>query len=256
MRHAESLYNIAPEKNFKYNPKYADSHLSEKGISQSIKTQDIINTINFEVIYVSPYYRAIETMENVFKTYPNKENVVAYVHPLLVELAGMIHEFIFDIKETKKTFRINNSKIKLDWSLFDEYVNNIKYNENLFFMNNWDLIEEYKRNELYEKFNTLYEKNNFEDYKIEVSKIIEQRYKINKKFESYKHAYERFIEFKKFINQKHKNSFDNKNQKILIISHKTFISIATSDKEYLLKNNKISKDCLVLDNCEIKPFRL
>ena len=45
-------------------------------------------------------------------------------------------------------------------------------------------------------------------------------------------------------------------KKILVISHKIFISIATSDENCIFKNNKTSKNCLVLDNCEIAPFSI
>ena len=255
MRHAETIYNSAPEKNFKYNPKYADSHLSQKGITQSLNIQNILNKLNIETIYISPYYRALETMEYALQSHPNAKNIVAYVHPELTELAGMMHEFIFDIKETKNNFNLN-SKIKVDWSIFDEYVKNIKYKENLFFMDNWDLIEEKKRDEIYFKFNDLYEKGDMDIYKKEVSKIIEERYKMKLKLESYKHAYQRFIDFKNYINNKYVNSMNDTEKKILVISHKTFISIATSDDNCIFKNNKTSKNCLVLDNCEIAPFSI
>ena len=150
-----------------------------------------------------------------------------------------------------------NSKIKVNWSIFDEYINKIKYNEKLFFMDNWDLIEENKREEIYNKLNEIREKGDMELYKKEVSKIIEERYKTKLKFESYKHVYQRFIDFKKYVKEKHKDSINNKDKKIIIISHKLFISIATSDSNTILKgNNQVSFNCLSLNNCELAPFLL
>lgn len=131
MRHAETLYNAINDKSVKYNPEYADSHLSEKGIKQAKSKQKELNEFNIELVYVSPYYRAIETMIYSLENHPNAENIIAYVHPKISELAGMMHEFILDIKQTKNDFK--NSKIKVNWSIFDEYVKNTKYGENLFF---------------------------------------------------------------------------------------------------------------------------
>ena len=256
MRHAETIYNTIKDKSAKYNPIYADCHLSEDGIAQSKAKQEFINKLDIETIYVSPYYRAIETMEYCLENHPNAKNIITYVHPKLAELSGMIHEFIFDINQTKERFNMN-SKIKVNWSIFDEYINKIKYNEKLFFMDNWDLIEENKREEIYNKLNEIREKGDMELYKKEVSKIIEERYKTKLKFESYKHVYQRFIDFKKYVKEKHKDSINNKDKKIIIISHKLFISIATSDSNTILKgNNQVSFNCLSLNNCELAPFLL
>jgi len=53
-------------------------------------------------------------------------------------------------------------------------------------------------------------------YKEEISKILEKRYRIGLKFKSYKHAYERFIDFKNYILDK--DAIDDKNKKIIAIS--------------------------------------
>ena len=135
MRHGETLYNSIKDKSIKYNPEYADSHLSDKGKEQAKSRQKDLNNLNIEIIYVSPYYRALETMEYAFENHPNIENIIAYVHPKLSELAGMIHEFILDIKKTKKDFNMN-SKVKVNWSIFDNYVKNLIYGDNLFFIEN------------------------------------------------------------------------------------------------------------------------
>lgn len=256
MRHGETRYNSINDKSVKYNPEYADSHLSEKGIEQAKSKQNELNKFDIEIVYVSPYYRALETMIYSLENHPNVRNIIAFVHPLIAELAGMMHEFILNIEKTKKDFNMN-SKVKVSWRIFDEYVKNLKYGENLFFFDNWNLIEENKKLELSNKLNKLYEKGEIKIYKEEVSKIVKERYESGFKFESYKHTYERFIQFKKYIKSKHKETINNKNKKILIISHKLYISIATSSCSFNSDNiKKVSSDCLSLDNCEIAGFSI
>ena len=256
MRHGETIYNSIKDKSAKYNPLYADCHLSNEGILQSKSKQSFFNKLDIEAIYVSPYYRAIQTMQYCLETHPNADKIIAYIHPNLAELSGMMHEFILDIKKKKKDFNMN-SKIKVNWSIFDDYISKIKYKENLFFMNNWDLIDESKRDEYYNKLNDLYEKGDMDLYKKEVSKIIEERFKTKLKFESYKHAYQRFIDFKNYIYNNHKNSMIKLESKIIAISHKLFISIATSKPESILSDKShVSLNCLLLNNCEMAPFLL
>jgi broad specificity phosphatase PhoE len=254
MRHGETIYNSIKDKSAKYNPLYADCHLSNEGILQSKSKQSFFNKLDIEAIYVSPYYRAIQTMQYCLETHPNADKIIAYIHPNLAELSGMMHEFILDIKETKKDFNMN-SKIKVNWSIFDDYISKIKYKENLFFMNNWDLIDEKQRDEYYNKLNDLYEKGDMDLYKKEVSKIIEERFKTKLKFESYKHAYQRFIDFKNYLYEKHKNTINDKTKKIIAISHRLYISIATSKPDLILKvdNNKTSGG-ISPNNCELVPF--
>ena len=139
MRHAETIYNTIKDKSAKYNPIYADCHLSPEGIKQSKSKQDFFNKIEIEAIYCSPYFRAIETLQNCLETHPNKEKIIIYIHPKLAELTGMMQEFIIDINETKKNFNMN-SPIKIDWSYFDEFVKNSKYDENFFFFYYFNLF--------------------------------------------------------------------------------------------------------------------
>ena len=254
MRHGETWYNLSKEKSVKWNSEYADCHLSEKGIKQAKSTQNFFNKLDIEIIYVSPYYRCLQTMTYAFENHPNVKNIIAYVHPNIAELAGMMHEFILDISQTKKDFNMN-SKVKVNWDIFDNYVKNLKYGENLFFFDNWNLIEDKKKLEISDKLNKIYEKGDMKLYKEEISKILKERYKIRPKFESYKHAYERFIDFKNYLYEKHKDSIDNKNKKIIAISHKLFISIASSSSGFESDEiNKFAPDCLTLNNCEIAPF--
>ena len=254
MRHGETWYNTNKDKSVKYNPEYADSHLSDKGIQQSKSKKDELNKYDIEAIYVSPYYRALQTMTIAFENHHNVENIVAFVDPRLGELSGMMHEYILDIKQTKKDFNMN-SKVKVNWSIFDEYVKKLKFDEQFFFLDYWNLIEENKKMEIYNKLNEIYKKGDMKLYKEEVSKLIKERYESGLKFESYKHAYERFLDFKKFLYDKHKDTIDNKDKKIIAVSHKLFISIITSNIKYETDEiKKFSPDCLLLNNCEIAPF--
>ena len=254
MRHGKTWYNSISDISAKYNPEYADSHLSDKGIQQAKSKIDDLNKFDIEIVYVSPYYRALETMTYALENHHDVENIVAYVHPKLAELSGMMHEFILDIKQTKKDFNMN-SKVKVNWSIFDEYIKNLKYDENLFFLDNWNLIEENKKMEIFNKLTDLYKKGDKKLYKEEVSKIVKERFNNHLKFESYKHAYERFNDFKNYICNKHKDTIDNKDKKIIAVSHKLYISIATSSCKYDTDEvKKLSSDCLSLDNCEIAPF--
>ena len=256
IRHGETWYNSISDKSVKFNPDYADSHLSTKGIEQAKSIQEHLNKLDIEVIYVSPYYRCLETMKYAFDNHPNLKNIIAFVHPKIAELSGMMHEFILDIKQTKKDFNMN-SKLKVNWSIFDEYTKNNKYGENLFFFDNWNLIEDKAKTEIANKLNNLYEKEDIKTYKKEISKIVEDRYKSGLKFESYKHAFERFKDFKNYLCEKHKDNMQNKDKKIIIISHRLYISIGTSHCNYDSDNvKKTSSDCLMLKNCEIAPFLL
>ena len=97
MRHGETLYNGITDKSVKYNPEYADSLLSEKGIKQAISKQNELNELIIELVYVSPYYRTIETMIYSLENHPNAKNIIAYVHPQISELSGMMHKFVLDI---------------------------------------------------------------------------------------------------------------------------------------------------------------
>ena len=122
---------------------------------------------------------------------------------------------------------------------------------------NWNLIEENKKLEISNKLNKLYEKGDFKLYKEEASNIVKERFKTKLKFESYKHAYERFIDFKKELIDKYKDTIYNSDKKIIIISHKLYISIATSNCIYIdYEVKEVSSDCLYLDYCEIAPFIL
>ena len=122
MRHGETNFNI--DKNYKkrkVNKTYIDCRLNEKGIEQAKSRQEILNTLSFEQVYVSPFYRALQTLTYSLANHPNKDNIIAIVHPLVSEVGNCINDYVLDIKQSKKDFNMN-SKVKIDWSLFDEFI--------------------------------------------------------------------------------------------------------------------------------------
>ena len=243
MRHGETIYNSIKDKSAKYNPLYADCHLSNEGILQSKSKQSFFNKLDIEAIYVSPYYRAIQTMQYCLETHPNADKIIAYIHPNLAELSGMIHEFILDIKETKKDFNMN-SKVKIDWSYFDEYAKKSKYDENFLFFENMNFLDEKIKEEKYLKLKSLYDKGDIQKYKDETGRLLKENLTPNTRFESFKHSYERFEEFKKYLLHEFKDTINNKEQKILCICHSAFISIATSPYPFLKDDVKETREHL------------
>ena len=177
MRHGQTWYNKQKgDESRKYNPDLCDAHLSDTGIDQIKSKQEIINKLNIEKIYVSPYYRALQTITLVLENHPNKENIKIIVHPLISELIIGIQDFLFDIKKTKKDFNMN-SKIKIDWSYFDEYVKNSKYDENFIYYDNMNLIDENEKNIFYLKCKEKYEKGNMEEFKKDITEFLLEKKK-------------------------------------------------------------------------------
>ena len=246
MRHGQSIFNQILDESRKYNPDLCDAHLSEEGINQAISKQNTIKKLFLEKVYVSPYYRGLETAFYALKNYDNKNNLKIIVHPKLGEKVCSIHDFIMDIKQTKKDHNMN-SEIKVDWSLFDEYVNKSNYDENFFYFENIDLLEEKEKNEVYLKLKNLYDNENIKEYKDELKKLITEKYKNG--FESFNHAYGRFEEFKQFLKQECKDTINDKNKKIFCITHSSFIKAATSFKPII--KNEIPESFYKISNAEI-----
>ena len=246
MRHGQTWYNRTKDLSRRYNPDLCDSHLSDEGINQIILAQETINKLNIEKVYVSPYYRALQTCTLAFKNYPNLKNLQVIVHPKISEVVCSGHDFIFDIKETKKDFNMN-SEVKIDWSYFDNYVKEMNYDENFFYFENINIIDEKEKKEEYLKLKKLYEeKDEKRGYKEELKKFLEEKKKVLSRFESLKHAYERFEDFKKFLRIEHKETINDLNKKVLCVSHSTFIKTASSPEPFLI--DKINEDTSHLYN--------
>ena len=250
MRHAKTNFNSDHEKLRQINISYIDCHLSQKGIQQIISKQNIINNLSIEKVYVSPFYRALQTAYILLQNHPNLNKIPIIVHPKIAEIGGCTHDFILDIKQNKADFN-SNSKVKFNWNIFDEYIRRIKYDENFFYFEEYDNLEKDIKNEIYNNLRELYENNKNESFQKALEKLATFRIENRKKFESIRHEYNRFLEFKNYLNKEHQSTIKNKNKKILIISHSSFIKIASSPGPYKENNSKAHPSCHSMKNLEI-----
>ena len=254
MRHGETDFNADPDKDNRVtNPKYPDCRLNQNGINQAKSKQGLINTLTLEKVYVSPIYRALQTVTYCLENYPNKNNIVVVVHPLVSEISNCINDYILDIKQTKKDFNMN-SKIKVDWSLFDEYVKTIKYDENFYYFDNFDC---YESNEMYQKLKNIYDNGDIDGLRNGLSELATKRFQAKIRFESLKHLQGRFIKFCDYLREKHKDTLEDKNNKILVVSHCAYIKIGTDLTPY--ESEKIQDYHSTVyspNNCEILSFKL
>ena len=252
MRHGETTFNCEPDKVGKLtSTKYIDCKLTEKGIEQAKSIQDILNKLSFETIYISPMYRAFQTISYALENHPNLENIKVVVHPLVNEVTSCVQDYILDIKKTKKDFNMN-TKVKFDWSLFDDFVKTLTWDENFYYFDNFDCFEDSKKMEMYEKLKKLYDNNDFEAFKEELSNLAKIRYAQKKRFESLRHLQIRFNKFCEFIKKKHKDTLDILDKKILILTHDSFIKCATNRTVYESPDiQNYHPDSYSPKNCEI-----
>ena len=252
LRHGETFFNLDPDKDGrKTNYKYIDCKLTKKGIEEAKSLKETMNKLSIEAIYISPMYRSFQTIFYALEDYPDLSKIKIIVHPLVSEVSSCVQDYLLDIKKTKKEFNMN-SKIKFDWSIFDEYVQNLKWEENFYYFDNFDCFEESKKNKIYKKLQYLYSINDFINLKKELSQLAVIRYQQNKRFESLKHLQIRFNKFIEYIKEKHKNTLDNKEQKILVVTHSSFIKCATDRTQYDNEDIQIyHKNAYSSKNCEI-----
>ena len=257
MRHGRTAFNIDKKKDSRRtNENYVDCRLDSYGIFQARFKQSKLNSLSLEKVYVSPFYRALETLTYSLENHPNKKNIIALVHPLVSEISNCINDYILDIKKTKNDFNMN-SKIKIDWSFFDEYVNGIKYDENFYYFENFDCLEENEKNEIYQKVKNFYDNKNFKELKIGLSELAKLRIQRNKRFESLKHLQERFKKFCEYIREQHKETLLNTKEKILVISHSSFMQVGTDMTPYESEDiQDFHKSCYNPGNCQILSYKL
>ena len=218
MRQSETIFNQDPDPDRILNSRYIDSELSEEGIKQAKLAQSELNKLKIKEVYVSPYYRALQTTSICLEKHPNINNISVIVHPLLSEIEGNTHDFIYDIKKNKKNFS-NNSIVKFDWSVFDEYIKQIKYDENFFYFNEFNMMDIQTKDKFYKNLKNYYENGKKSFFEKELEKLAVYRVQSGIRFESLKHEYERFLNFSNYLSNKFKDSLDDKENKILTISH-------------------------------------
>jgi broad specificity phosphatase PhoE len=256
MRHGETYFNADKRKNHrKVNKNYIDCKLNSKGIDQAKSKQEILNKLSFEKIYVSPFYRALQTLTYSLENHPNKDNIIAVVNPLIGETSNCINDYILDIKQTKKDFNMN-SPIKIDWSYFDEYVKGIKYDENFYYFENFDCLEDSEKDKIYQKLKTIYESNNIEELKIGLTELAKLRVQNRKRFESLKCLQERFKKFCQNVKNEYKESLGNDDKKILAFSHCSYMKVGTDIRLYSGEKQYFNIDCYKPKNCEILSYNL
>lgn len=254
LRHAETPFNADPCIPTRViNPIYLDCELSETGIKQAKSMQEIVNKLKIEKIYVSPFYRTLQTVKFVFENHPNIKNIIVTVHPLLVEGNYCINDCIGDIKKSKNDFNMN-SKIKIDWSLFDEYIKlNPKYDENFFYLENLNGLDENLKLEMYKNLKELYDKGEYKKFGELMSKYIKDRIdNIKKRPETLKHIYERFEKFAEFLKKAHANTANDIDNKVISVAHSVLLKIITTRTVY--ENDDIQDyhpDTQRINNCDI-----
>ena len=251
IRHGRSIYNDDCEKlgemNIITNPKYINADLCEKGIQQAQSKQNIYNKLDILVGYVSPLNRAIQTAYNIFENHPQRNNFTFIVHPFLTEIVISITDLIDDIEKTKKKYNLN-SKVKFDWSLFDEYYKTEK-ERNLFFFNFVDAFDDETKKYFVNKISESYKKPEFLN---NLSEMIQKEMELKLwGIETLNHCFYRSLNFKKFIKNKYKNDLNNNEKKIIVVTHSDYVRLASSKKAF---DNEIIKnfpdDGILLKNCE------
>ena len=252
IRHGQTICNSDKNrKEKKINENYIDSHLSEEGIKQSKKLKEKVDKFNIEAIYVSPLYRSLETVKYMLENINYKGEII--VHPLITECLNCIDDFIFDINETKKDF----NDLNINWDVFNECIKSYeKWNENFYYFEYFNRLEENQKNIKYNKLLDIYEKKEMLELKKEIvneiPKVIFNSDSSLQPFESFKHVFSRFEDFKKYLKEKHKDSMDDLNKKIIVVTHADFLGVITN--KYLYDNDNINsfpKDCCHCKNCDI-----
>ena len=247
IRHGETNFNhdfFIKGPKIKSDPNYINAPLNETGKSQAIIASKIFENLDVEIVYVSPLFRSIETAILLFKNHPNQKNIIIKIHPLLTELISSTHNFTYDIQSTKKFFN-SNSKIKIDWTIFDKIFQN-EIDQDFYFFEYIDLLNETQKKIQKQK---LIEKHKKKEIKECLGNLGKYMMDIGlKKLESFNHLFQRCVKFKEFLK---KNNNDDNGKKIVIVAHKCFTNIFTSNSCYNKKNiTEFPKDSYNLQNCE------
>lgn len=233
IRHGETEYN-ADRNPFtrNENPNYIDVHLSPKGIEQSKSLSPLLNSLDIELIYSSPNYRALQTIYLALDSHPNKQNLKIKINPLITDRCTSGYACCLDIKKTKEEFNME-SKIKVDWSFFDEYVSKLKWDENFYYFENLNQFENEYLDKFYQNVKTFYENKQENDLKNELIKgIFKESIERKKIPESVKHICDRYEKFKKYLINEHKETINQEDKKVLVFTHCTLLRAATSNRTY------------------------
>ena len=133
---------------------------------------------------------------------------------------------------------------------------NIKSGMKIFFyFEYFNRLDENQKNIKYNKLLDLYNKGDMNEFKKEIvnemPRIIFNKDSLQP-FESFKHVYSRFLEFKNFLGEKHKDSLNDIDKKVLVVTHGDFLGVITN--KFLYENDDINfypDDCCHCKNCDI-----
>jgi len=249
IRHGQTSFNKAMSekgiKKVKSDPKFLDPELTKEGIEEGKKFSKNYENYNIEQIYVSPLYRTLQSAYFLFKNHPQKNEIIIKVHPLICEITNCVHDIPFNlINRNKKDFNMN-SEIKFDWSLFDNIYKS-DFDKLFFYFNNIDTISNDIKKEKYDIISKSYGKENY------INNIIDLiNFNFDKHMESPKHVFERFNLFKQFLRDNHKNTLNDCDKKVFVITHNCFLKCGTSK---IIYNYTINDDDIPSDGCLCNNF--
>ena len=131
LRHANTIFNLiydkllkdkTPEEEIrlaKIKKELRDAPLSQLGIEQCEQVQNIANSLNVEVVAISPLRRALETAYHIFKNHPNFENIKFIMLPNLREALDTSCDIPVNIFDTIEEFK--SKLINFDYSEIHKY---------------------------------------------------------------------------------------------------------------------------------------
>ena len=255
IRHGETDYNIATSDGdyFKsrYEPKYFDTHLTQDGIKQAENASKNFSNLNIKDVYVSPYFRTLQTSFHLFKNHPQKNKIIIKVFPLLSENILGFETMIKDIDINKKAFNMN-SEIKYDWSYFDNLYKT-KKEQDLFYLNNVDNFIDI--NEKGKLIKNVYESHGTENLEKELINL-SKRINFHQAFETVKHRNDRANKLRDFLKNKYKESIDKVDEKVFLISHAGIGKAITSTPCDVVDERDPRYDGIYLGNCEAVSIKI
>lgn len=79
-------------------PTIHDPGLHDIGVLQSESNQELVNPVNFTVVFVSPLQRTLQTCIHLFKNHPNKKSIRFVVLPIIREVLETSNDIALDIE--------------------------------------------------------------------------------------------------------------------------------------------------------------
>lgn len=104
----------------KRDPTLCDPDLHAIGVRQCEANASKLEVMNFTRVFVSPMQRALQTAIHMFKTHPNKENIVFIVLPLIHEYFNTSNDIPADCYKVMERYAVGNAEchgLKFDFSM-------------------------------------------------------------------------------------------------------------------------------------------